>query len=306
MAAILYLVLTLVAIVSGQQNILSNPFDSTKVYFTDHHRTLTYYEAKKYCEDHDGHLVKVESHEEQDFLWNNLVKPSVTKWDHFIGSSTTTDSSDPTTWIDGSRIARFFFVHYRNAAKINQAPTQFPNGNCWSLRMSSDGGWMTRPCDEKNFPICENISGTRQPTTVTSSTHIKTELATLTNILRSTQNELNQCKLSTNEKSSSIDKLTNELKSVRNELNQCKVTSVEDLRYMDKVSNDLKMAQLSLSHKEEMLENERQRYSLCQSTSKSAEQTYVTKLAENDLIIRKLKQNIQKLMEKDLDEEILL
>jgi len=113
--------------------------------------------AKNTCEDLNAHLVKIETAEENEELYNEAVRLGMTEVTAWIGLN---DMAEEGTWIwtDGTRVD---FTNWSQSQPDNAGPEH--NEDCAELNtFTSTGGywahpkkWNDRPCNVERWAICE-------------------------------------------------------------------------------------------------------------------------------------------------------
>ena len=117
---------------------------------------LSWGKAKEECEKCQARLVKVESHEENDFIKTELL-PTHKNGSYWIGLS---DSANETDWMwtDGTQLDSDGYKNWGDDQPDNNKNKQ----NCVAIQIrKSDpdhyGKWHDRRCSHERNYICENL-----------------------------------------------------------------------------------------------------------------------------------------------------
>ena len=199
-----------------------------KSYIVRTRERFIFEQAKVFCNDNGGQLVKIESLEEWRWLRKNAPEIGLNRY--WIGAAPVGSGRTPTHWLDGTKIERFFFW---------QDDTITGTSDCNTLAISTELGeakMWAMSCSTNGFVICQS--------TVPHSTHLnglKQDLVEKNATIAQLQEQLSECSSNLTETMSNlIDKtttladsdlqfkqLSGELNSTRNELGNCKIETIE-------------------------------------------------------------------------------
>merc|ERR1712156_511127 len=132
----------------------SDPIESCLSHGCYHFVTesMNWFCARQTCEHLQGHLVKIETLEENEELYNEVVRLQMTNittspWIGLNDISTIPNPIDMWVWTDGSR-PNFTNWYYGQ-------PDPPPSEHCAGMHLNSEGKWHDFSCDLPKTAICE-------------------------------------------------------------------------------------------------------------------------------------------------------
>ncbi|KAJ0003535.1 hypothetical protein NQD34_008633 [Periophthalmus magnuspinnatus] len=138
--------------------------NGTKCYYFSSNK-LSWSHSKKKCVNMSGHLVKIDSREEQMFLSDRLKRKMREDDDKFWIGLTDSETEDVWKWTDGSSLdpnLTFWFKTKQNSEPDNWTGHNKENLNgedCVRMGEKADGFetkcWFDQDCNSSQHYICE-------------------------------------------------------------------------------------------------------------------------------------------------------
>ncbi|KAL3837197.1 hypothetical protein ACJMK2_022568 [Sinanodonta woodiana] len=123
---------------------------------------ITWYEACKICKEDDGHLIFIETAEEQQAIADQMQKRNFTARAIWIGSANV-HAEDGPRWDNGEN---FTYVNWAKGEPSNPPGDE----NCAEMR-TPGFKWNDRQCTYKRGYICERTDGSEPCMTVGNARH---------------------------------------------------------------------------------------------------------------------------------------